>query len=359
MLLKIFSYFDKLFTLNYFKLIDFRFFIAFFITFVTVLLVGGEVIKFMKKIQYLGHPIRIDGPKKHIIMKNGTPSMGGVFIIFIVLTTTMFLVDKKNLYIWILIVTIVIFGIIGLLDDLKKFLDNTSKGITFKIKFLIELILSILLMIATSILHNNFNTIVTIPFFKNFIIDFGFFYYIFIAVVVIGSSNAVNLTDGLDGLVSMPLITICCFLTLLIYITKNIIFTKYNKIFYFENINEIMIVCMALAGSCLAFLWFNAPQAMIFMGDVGSLSFGSIIGIISIIIKQELMLLIISFIFVIETMSVLIQIISFKVFKRKVFLMSPIHHHFEHLKWKESVIVIRFWILSIIFFILGLISLKN
>jgi len=323
-------------------------------------LCGPKVIAYLKKRQQAGQPIRLDGPESHIITKSGTPTMGGVMIIGNVLLSILLWADLTNGYVWILLFTMCSFAFIGFLDDFYKLKHRDSEGIKARSKLLLQCVFGILIDIGIIIYSKDYDssTGVVFPFLKNTVIHLGWMYPIFSAVVITGSSNATNLTDGLDGLLIGPVIIVSVCLTLIAYLVGNSIFASYLQLYYVQGAGELCIVSASMIGAGLGFLWYNTPPAKIFMGDVGSLSLGAMIGVISIITKHELVLVILGGLFVIEALSVIIQVASYKLRRKRVFKMAPIHHHFEKLGWSESTIVIRFWIIAVLFALLGLATLK-
>ena len=343
---------------NVFKYITFRSIGALFTSFLIMMLFGNRFISFLSSVQKNSCTIREDTPKSHI-SKSGTPCMGGGLIIISIIFSILLWGNIKDVYIWVLGFALVSFGIIGGLDDYKKLKLNNSKGLTARLKFLLQLILSIMIaIIVSNVSVEQHSTTLVFPFFKNLVIDLGIFYFLFAGCVITGSSNAVNLTDGLDGLAIGPIIIISAFFAIISYLTGNIVFANYLKVTYIRYAGEIAVFCSALIGAGLGFLWYNAPPAKVFMGDTGSLALGAVIGTISIITKHELILFIAGFVFVFEAISVILQVGSFKLRGKRVFKMAPIHHHFEKVGWSESTIVVRFWILAIIFALIGLTSLK-
>ena len=294
------------------------------------LIFGNFIINKLSKIQPSGQPIRDDGPSSHLIAKKGTPTMGGLLIILSVFVSTILWADLKNIYIWILILTIFIFGTIGFADDYKKITSNSSNGISSKIRILLQIIFSFLITYLILLnLDPNISNSMTFPFFKNFIIDFGLFYFFISIFIIIGSANAVNLTDGLDGLSYCPVMIVSMSFAFIAYVSGNLLFSKYLLIQYIPGTGELSVFCGSLIGAALGFLWFNAPPAKVFMGDTGSLALGGSLGSIAIICKHEILLAIIGGLFVLETLSVVIQVFIFKMTGKRVFLMAPLHHHFE------------------------------
>lgn len=324
-------------------------------------LIGKFVINILSRFQKHGQPIREDGPQSHIKEKAGTPTMGGLLIIFTTLVGILAWGNVENEYILICIFTLITFGFLGFLDDYKKLTKRSSGGVSAKVKFLIQLILaSVLCYFVVKLNLLGSGTILVLPSFgtvNNIILDIGIFYYLFASFVVVGSSNAVNLTDGLDGLAILPICLCALFFGLFALICGDMDLSHYFKIQYIPRVNEITIVAFAVIGSGLGFLWYNAKPAEIFMGDIGSLSLGALLGIMSVIVKRECTLAIVGGLFVIETLSVMIQVLYFKQTKRRIFLMAPLHHHFEKKGWSETKVVIRFWIISLIFAIIGLATL--
>ena len=323
-----------------------------------VFLIGGPLIRIFSRKDITG-PIRQDGPIDHIVKKSGTPTMGGIIIIIGMLASTLFWADLSNIYIWTLIFISLSLGLLGFLDDLLKIKHKNSIGLNSKLKFMGQLIIGLITLLIIIIFSDHeFINNLYFPFFKNLIIDLGLFFIPFGLFVIIGSSNAVNLTDGLDGLATVPIMLVALSFTLISYVVGNVIFSEYLQIQFISGVGEIAIFCGAIVGSCLGFLWYNAPPAKIFMGDTGSLSLGGSLAAVAIIVKHEIVLAIIGGLFVLETVSVIIQVISFKLTGKRVFMMAPIHHHFEKKGWAESTIVIRFWIIAIILALVGLATLK-
>ena len=323
------------------------------------LIFGNYLINKLINIQPSGQPIRDDGPESHILAKKGTPTMGGLLIILSVLVSTLLWADLENNYIWISILTILIFGLIGFADDYKKIKSNSSNGISSQIRIIFQIIFG--LIITYLIVRNMDSTIsnsMTFPFFKNLIIDFGVLYFFISTFIIIGSANAVNLTDGLDGLAIVPVMIVAMAFAFVTYISGNIMFSNYLLIQYIPGTGELSVFCGSLIGAALGFLWFNAPPAKVFMGDTGSLALGGSLGSIAIMCKHEILLAIIGGLFVLETLSVVIQVLIYKITGRRVFLMAPLHHHFEKKGWAESTIVIRFWIITIVLALIGLATLR-
>jgi len=323
-----------------------------------VFLIGGPFIKFIQSHKITG-PIREDGPIDHIVKKVGTPTMGGLLILIGILFGTLLWADLKNSYIWVLLLVATSFGLLGFVDDFLKIKRSNSRGISSGAKLIWQILLSLVAVILLlKFGYNDHLKNLYFPFFKNLVLHLGLFFIPFSIFIIVGSSNAVNLTDGLDGLATVPVMLVALSFTLICYVVGNTVFSDYLQISYIPNVGEASIFCGAMVGSCLGFLWYNAPPAKIFMGDTGSLSLGGSLGAVSIISKHEIVLGIVGGLFVLETASVIIQVISFKLTGKRVFMMAPLHHHFEKKGWAESTVVIRFWIISIILALIGLATLK-
>jgi len=349
---------DQYSFLNVFKYLTFRTGLSVVTSLVVVFIIGGPLIKLFSEKMITG-PIRQDGPIDHIVKKTGTPTMGGVIIIIGIISGTLLWADLKNIYVWILIFVSISLGGLGLLDDMLKIKYKNSRGLRSIHKFFGQIIIGVItLALLIKFSNHEFLYNLYFPFFKNLIVHMGLFFIPFGLFVIIGSSNAVNLTDGLDGLATVPVMLVALSFTLISYVVGNTIFSEYLKIQYIPDVGELSIFCGSIVGACLGFLWYNAPPAKIFMGDTGSLSLGGSLAAIAIIVKHEIVLSIIGGLFVLETVSVIIQVISFKLTGKRIFRMAPIHHHFEKKGWAESTIVIRFWIIAIILALVGLATLK-
>ena len=344
--------------LNVFKYLTFRTGLSVVTSLIVVFLIGGPLIEIFSKNHITG-PIRQDGPIDHIIKKTGTPTMGGIIIIIGMISSTLLWADLNNIFIWTLIFVSLSLALLGFIDDLLKIKLENSRGLNSKLKFLGQLLIGLItLFILARYSNHDYLYNLYFPFFKNLIWQMGLFFIPFGLFVIIGSSNAVNLTDGLDGLATVPVMLVALSFTLISYVVGNTIFAEYLQLQYIPDVGEISIFCGSIVGSCLGFLWYNAPPAKIFMGDTGSLSLGGSLAAVAIIVKHEIVLAIVGGLFVLETVSVIIQVISFKLTGKRVFEMAPIHHHFEKKGWAESTIVIRFWIISIILALIGLATLK-
>ena len=327
------------------------------ITALMISLILGPYIINQFHINNMSEVIREDGPSSHM-SKSGTPTMGGLLILSSLLISTIFWANLENKYILYLIFTTISFALIGFLDDYKK-LTKSKNGMPAKNKIMLQLIVAgIIAYTMFTFMETTQEQQLIIPFFKDVIIDLGIFFIPFVMLVIISTSNAVNLTDGLDGLAIMPVVLVSGALGIFAYLSGNINFSEYLLIPYIKDSGEITIFIGALVGSGLGFLWFNSYPAQVFMGDVGALSLGAAVGLIAIIVRQEIVLIIMGGIFVIEALSVIIQVLSFKYRKKRVFLMAPFHHHFEQKGWAEPKVVVRFWIISFILILIGLATLK-
>ncbi len=349
---------DSFSYLNVFKYLTVRTGLAMFTSMFVVFIAGNPFIRFFLSKQ-IHDPIREDGPQEHIVKKVGTPTMGGVLILLGLFSGVLLWSNLKSPFIWFLIFVVTSFGLIGAYDDIKKIKTKNSAGISLKIKLLFQILLA---LIAVLILYffADFNEIKELyfPFFKNLLINLGWFFIPFYIFVIVGSSNAVNLTDGLDGLATVPVILVAACFAFISYVTGNVVFADYLQIPYIQGVGEASVFCGSIIGACLGFLWFNAPPAKIFMGDTGSLALGGSLGAVGVITKHEIVLAITGGLFVFEAVSVIVQVISFKLTGKRIFKMAPIHHHFEKKGWPESTVVIRFWIISIILAMIGLATLK-
>jgi phospho-N-acetylmuramoyl-pentapeptide-transferase len=354
----ILEFIDQYSFLNVFKYLTFRTGLAMFTSMIVVLLIGKPFINFFSARQILD-PIREDGPSGHIVKKIGTPTMGGVLILLGLFSGILFWGDLSNIHIWFLLFIVTSFGLLGAYDDYCKIKFKNSSGISFKFKIISQIIIAITgILILSHFSQKEELTNLYFPFFKDIVINLGWFFIPFSVFIIVGSSNAVNLTDGLDGLATVPVILVAGCFAFISYVTGNIVFSEYLQIPYMEGMGEVSVFCGSIIGACLGFLWFNAPPAKIFMGDTGSLALGGSLGAIGIITKHEIVLAITGGLFVLEAVSVIVQVISFKLTGKRVFRMAPIHHHFEKKGWAESTIVIRFWIISIILAMIGLATLK-
>jgi phospho-N-acetylmuramoyl-pentapeptide-transferase len=330
---------------------------------VTALLIsfacGQPIINWLRAIQREGQPIRTDGPEGHLLSKKGTPTMGGFLILLALLGSTLLWADLSNAYVWVTLFTTTGFGAIGFLDDYNKLASRSHKGVPGRVRILAEMLIAMIAAYAVIyITRAPLGTALVVPFFKTVVIPLGWLFVPVAMFVVIGASNAVNLTDGLDGLAIVPaMIAAGCFM-LIAYLVGNVVFSNYLQIQHVPGTGELAVFCAAMVGAGLGFLWFNAPPASVFMGDTGSLSIGAALGTVAVVTKHELVLAIVGGLFVLETVSVIVQVASFKLTGKRVFRMAPLHHHFERKGWQEPTIVIRFWIIASILAIAGLSTLK-
>ena len=321
---------------------------------------GPRTIHWLKKKQREGQPIRQDGPESHLITKQGTPTMGGVLILFALALSTLLWADLRNGYVWVVLFVTVGFGLIGFFDDFLKLTRRSSRGLPSRTKFLAQLLVGLLASIAIAYLtRSEIATAIALPFVKNLLLELTVWGFVPWSVFVMTAwSNAVNLTDGLDGLAIVPTMFAAGCFAFIAYVVGNTVFAEYLQLHYVAGTGELAVFCGALVGASLGFLWFNAPPAMVFMGDTGSLSVGGALGAMSVITKHELVLVIIGGLFVLETVSVIVQVASFKLTGKRVFRMAPLHHHYEKKGWAEPTIVIRFWIIAAILALAGLATLK-
>lgn len=352
--------------LNLFRYVTFRAIGALITAFFIVFFIGTPFIRWMKKIQGEGQPIRLDGPEQHLLLKKNTPTMGGGMLLLGFVGSVGLWCDWGSPYVWLTVLTFLALSLLGSFDDILKLIHRNSHGLSGKHKLSIQIIVGIFLGLGIMWVWNKQQYISDIPlgsglyfpFLKNVVLDLGWMYCLWTALVVTGASNAVNLTDGLDGLAIGPVMITCVVLGVFSYVSGHSVISHYLKIPHVLTAGELCVCCAALLGAGLGFLWYNAPPAMIIMGDMGSLALGGTLATIALCIKQELLLLIVGGIFVVETLSVAIQVLYFKRTRRRVFLMAPLHHHFEKRGWSESAIVMRFWIISCLLGIIALTALK-
>ena len=306
----------------------------------------------------LGQVVRNDGPVSHL-KKAGTPTMGGSLLIIAIVMATLLWGDLTNRFIWVVIITIVAFGAIGWIDDYRKIILKTSKGLSARIKFLLQ---SVFALIVAIYLYRSASmpaeTQLIIPLFKNIVVELGLFYILLTYFVIVGSSNAVNLTDGLDGLAILPTVMVGSALGIFAYVAGNFQFSNYLMVPYIPGVGELVIICGAMAGAGLGFLWYNTYPADVFMGDVGALGLGAGLGVIAVIVRQELVFFLMGGVFVAETISVILQVASFKLTGKRIFRMAPLHHHLELKGWAEPKIIVRFWIITFVLVLIGLATLK-
>ena len=350
---------DEVNVFNLFRYLTFRTGGAVMTALVLSFLLGPAVIRWLKSKQGAGQPIREDGPESHLLTKKGTPTMGGVLILLALSIATLLWADLRNGYVWVILIVTLGFGLIGFGDDYLKLTKRNSKGLPGRVKLLGQCLVGLTAAFAVMFLTKPpLTTALAIPVLKDVLIPLGLAFPFFATFVMVGASNAVNLTDGLDGLAIVPVMIAAGCFALIAYLVGNAIFAGYLGIPYVPGSGELAVFCGALVGASLGFLWFNAPPAMVFMGDTGSLSTGGALGAIAVVVKHELVLAIIGGLFVLEAVSVIVQVASFKLTGRRVFRMAPLHHHFAKLGWKEPTIVIRFWIIASVLALIGLSTLK-
>jgi len=350
---------DTVSFLNVFRYITFRTGGAIVTALVFVFLFGGPIIDLLRLKQGKGQPIRIDGPQSHLLTKKGTPTMGGLMILSGLLVSTLLWANPGSPYVWIVLGVTLSFGLIGFYDDYLKITKETAAGFGGRTRLLVEAVIAI--VACTALAHLGSGPIATslvFPFFKDLVVNLGWGFVLLGAFVIVGAGNAVNLTDGLDGLAIVPVMIAAASFGLISYLAGNAVFAEYLQIHYVAGSGELAILCGAVIGAGLGFLWFNAPPASVFMGDTGSLSLGGMLGAVAVAIKHEIVLAIVGGLFVLEAVSVIVQVVSFKLTGKRVFKMAPIHHHYEQLGWTEPQIVIRFWIVAVVLALAGLASLK-
>ncbi|WP_114967229.1 phospho-N-acetylmuramoyl-pentapeptide-transferase [Alkalilacustris brevis] len=344
---------------NLFRYITFRAGAAFFTALVFGFVFGPPLINLLRRRQRNGQPIRADGPESHLTSKAGTPTMGGVLILGALMTATLLWARLDNPYVWLVLLVTAGFGLLGFADDYAKVSQGNHKGVPGKLRLAIGLVIGLAAAVAAMYLHPPaLSGQLAVPVFKDVLINLGWFFVPFAVFVIVGAANSVNLTDGLDGLAIMPVMIAAAALGVIAYAVGRVDFTEYLDVHYVPGTGELLVFCAALIGGGLGFLWYNAPPAAVFMGDTGSLALGGALGAIAVAAKHEIVLGIVGGLFVLETLSVIIQVIYFKRTGKRVFLMAPIHHHFEKKGWAEPQIVIRFWIISLILAAIGLATLK-
>ncbi|GMV62199.1 MAG: phospho-N-acetylmuramoyl-pentapeptide-transferase [Parvibaculum sp.] len=350
---------DNVAGLNVFRYITFRTGGATVTALLISFLFGPRMIALLRARQRRGQPIREDGPQTHVLQKQGTPTMGGFLILVGLVPSVLLWADWSNRYVWIVLFVTLGFGAVGFADDYLKVSKISPQGVPGRVKLLFEFAIALVAMWALVLVSSEpLQTALTVPFFKTVLIQLGGFFFLFGALVIVGSSNAVNLTDGLDGLAIVPVMIAAASLGLIVYLVGNAVFADYLQIHFVPGTGELAVFCGALIGAGLGFLWYNAPPAMVFMGDTGSLALGAALGAISVAAKHELVLAIIGGLFVLEAVSVIVQVASFKLTGKRVFRMAPLHHHFEQKGWAEPTVVVRFWIISVVLAMAGLATLK-
>lgn len=310
------------------------------------------------RLMKFGQAVRTDGPQSHLV-KSGTPTMGGALILVAIAVSTLLWANLKNPYIWVVLVVMLVFGAVGWVDDYRKVVEKNSRGLPGRWKYFWQSVAGIgAAVFLYWYAKTPIETSLILPFFKNAIIPLGVLFIVLTYFVIVGTSNAVNLTDGLDGLAIMPTVMVAGALAIFAYLSGNIKFATYLHIPYVAGSGELIVICGSIIGAGLGFLWFNAYPAQVFMGDVGALALGAVLGVIAVIVRQEIVLFIMGGVFVLETVSVMLQVASFKLTGRRIFRMAPIHHHYELKGWPETKVVVRFWIISFMLVLLGLASLK-
>lgn len=350
---------DQFPVLNVFRYLTFRTGGAIITALVVGFMFGPVLINMLRDRQGTGQPIRSDGPESHLLTKKGTPTMGGFLILLALTVATLLWADLTNRYVWVALGVTIGYGVIGFFDDYLKVTRRDSKGLSGKLKLLMQTVIALVAAFAIADqLPPALTTTLAVPFLKNVLLDLGWMFIVFAVLVMVGASNAVNLTDGLDGLAIVPVMIAASVFALIAYLVGNSVFSTYLQLHHVPGAGELAIFLGALVGGGLGFLWFNAPPAKVFMGDTGSLSLGGALGTIAVITKHELVLAIVGGLFVLETVSVIVQVVSFKLTGKRIFAMAPLHHHFEKKGWAESTIVIRFWIIASILALAGLSTLK-
>jgi len=345
---------------NLFRYLTFRSIAAFLTALIISFVIGGGLIRFLRSKQKQGQPIREDGPVSHVVSKKGTPTMGGLLILIALSIATLLWADLTNRYVWIVLGVTVAFGAVGFWDDFLKVTKRNSKGVPGRIKLLISIVVAgAAAYFAAQASPVPLRYMLAVPFLKDVLIPLGVVGFVFFSIlVIVGTSNAVNLTDGLDGLAIGPVIMAAMVFALLAYLVGNTRFTTYLFLPHVPRAGELAVLLSALVGAGLGFLWFNAPPAMVFMGDTGSLAIGGALGAVSVVIKHEIVLAIVGGLFVLETVSVIVQVLSFRWTGKRIFRMAPLHHHFEQKGWAEPTVVFRFWIIAAILSMVGLATLK-
>ena len=358
MLLYLFEYLAKLHSgFNVFQYLTLRAILSALTALVISFLVGPSMIRRLSN-RKIGQSVRKDGPESHY-EKAGTPTMGGTLILVSIAVSTLLWADLENSYVWVALLVTMTYGIVGFIDDYKKVMLGNSDGLSARAKYFWQSVIALtaaIYLFKTAQVPTETQFIV--PFFKDVIIDMGWTYVVLTYFVIVGTSNAVNLTDGLDGLAILPTVMVAGALAIFAYLTGHVMFADYLAIPYIPKAGELVVFCAALVGAGLGFLWFNAYPAMVFMGDVGALALGAALGVVAVLVRQELVLVIMGGIFVMETVSVIMQVASFKLTGKRIFRMAPIHHHFELKGWPEPRVIVRFWIITFILVLVGLATLK-
>lgn len=358
MLLELTEYLTRYHTgFNVFQYLTLRTILGVLTALVISFVIGPLVIRRLSRYK-MGQPVRDDGPQSHL-SKAGTPTMGGMLILIAIVVSTLLWADLSNRYVWVVLVVTLLFGIIGWVDDYKKLVRRDPKGLASRYKYFWQSLVGLgaALYLYSSVQFPG-ETQLIVPFFKDVAIELGWVYVLLAYFVIVGSSNAVNLTDGLDGLAILPAVMVAGALAIFAYVTGHVKFAEYLSIPYISGVGEVAVFCAALVGAGLGFLWFNTHPAQVFMGDIGALALGAALGVIAVIVRQELVLFVMGGVFVIETVSVILQVASFKLTGKRIFRMAPLHHHFELKGWPEPRVIVRFWIITIILVLVGLATLK-
>jgi len=342
---------------NVFQYLTLRAILGILTALVISFVIGPMMIRRLSR-YHSGQPVRDDGPQTHL-SKAGTPTMGGLLILIAIAVSTVLWSDPHNRYVWVVLIVTLLFGVIGWVDDYRKVVQQDSRGLASRYKYLWQSVIGLgaALYLYTHV-SSDAETALIVPFFKDVVIDLGVGYVLLTYFVIVGASNAVNLTDGLDGLAILPAVMVAGALGVFAYVTGNVNFSTYLGIPYIAGVGEVVVFCGALVGAGLGFLWFNTHPAQVFMGDIGALALGAALGIIAVVVRQELVLFVMGGVFVIETMSVILQVVSFRLTGRRLFRMAPLHHHFELKGWPEPRVIVRFWIITIILVLVGLATLK-
>ena len=357
--LSLLTHTDQFAIFRLFKYLTFRSGGAVITALIFAFIVNGSLIQWLKVKQGKGQPIRSDGPQRHIIEKAGTPTMGGVLILLPWVVSTLLWANLTNVYVWIVLFVTVAYGALGFADDYLKVTKRSSDGVSGYLRLAVEFGVAFVATYALMQLEDTaLQGTLAMPFLKNFVIPFGLAFILVGGTVIAGAANAVNFTDGLDGLAIVPVMIAAGTFVLIAYLVGNVNFSKYLELIYVAGTGELAVFLAALIGAGLGFLWYNAPPAMVFMGDTGSLPLGGALGAVAVAVKHEIVLAIVGGLFVFETISVMVQVVSFKLTGKRVFKMAPIHHHYEQLGWKEPTIVIRFWIVAVVLALVGLATLK-
>jgi phospho-N-acetylmuramoyl-pentapeptide-transferase len=344
---------------NIFRYITFRTGGALITALLFVFLFGPAIIRSLRIRQGKGQPIRRDGPERHLLQKQGTPTMGGLMILSGVTVATLLWGNLQNPYVWVVLIVTLVYGAVGLYDDYLKVTRQSVEGSRGRVRLLIEgAVALVATYVIASVGEAPLSSALAIPFFKNVLINLGWLFVPFGAFIIVGAGNAVNLTDGLDGLAIVPVMIAAATFGFIAYFVGNALFSEYLQIHFVQGTGELAVICGALVGAGLGFLWFNAPPAQIFMGDTGSLALGGALGTVAVATKHELVLAIVGGLFVLEAVSVIVQVTSFRLTGKRVFRMAPLHHHYEQKGWAESTVVIRFWIIAVVLALLGLATLK-